>query len=1226
LHFGSSVGQAYRLSSVLKRQRPRRAKRADTVFSPTTQAAHAETADKRGRIPRALLFPALFRVPCVIYFVLASTPAYPAVLAPQRPCTDLLGLGKPYLERSLSTVGTTPVEIPIALPPGHDWLIEVREHGNDALVEIQDSVGHVLAQADHPERRTGTRRIILSSSDSRALNVRVTGKEHEAVTGGIHLLVFDLAALSNDSVCERVYRSLAAADSDYAIGQQISLGRLRAPPDATSTQSIPSVNVAAPAAREAYLHAAEGYRSAQALLDNPADAELRGEVSLAVAGIEYFDLKEWRASAESAGTAEQLFATRDAYRRARARALTAAAWIEMATDSAHRDSVVGAQRAANELLRKSRSLLRELVQFHMRRHEPYDAALQLNNIGVAYSYEGRFRECIAAARSASELFARLKEAPRRALAWQNQALCFWGLGHLPEALDAFNRSLKDLKPDPYPHLYLIALINTALINYALGHFDESLALQDRALELAVRTQDKLREGESLYGIGVTYYALGDRAQAREFLERSLAIRTAALDARGRRASLRSLATIYADLGEYAKALQLDQEALTLATAATPRARTRVQLAIHTALAGDSPQALELLHELIDSHSINDPLIAAQARLERAIIERREGRYGPALDDLSIAIPVFRRFGSVTDGFNADLERARALRLTGQTVAALAAIGQALSRSEAIRTQSANPELRAQLQLPLRPAYDLKLELLWEKFDSASKAGQTQEAASIALSSFRTADAARARSFADVAAQQYSAATRRAFSPDLARREALYRGIAGMRFALDARLDRHGSGDARARQYATELAGLQRQVDTLNNALAARMAKEDREVPSLTSGNVASRVSDQKLSPPVDAAVIAYWMGDRSAYAWVLTSAGIHWKRLSDPASITEAARAFHDALDRLADLPKERRIETSSTLYAEVYKPIEAWVAPYRRLLFVPDAALDYIPFAALRAAVSADYIVAQHDVAVAPAAWRLFAPRTDNASDSHRMLLVSDPVYELSDPRMSRSTTPTRGASVLSESSPTTPTYRRLPGTAREAIAIQREFRTGEVDALSGFQASRERLLHLDWAQYRYIHIASHGEIDASMPQLSSLILSVYDEHGRPIDGTLRAADLSQLNLTADVAVFSGCDTALGKVVLNEGIVGITYAVLARGTQAVISSLWRVPDDSSEHLMTEFYGHLIRDSMSPASAWSASMRSVLDRNPLADPALWAAFQVSVSSIGGPARPPERPP
>jgi CHAT domain-containing protein len=138
-------------------------------------------------------------------------------------------------------------------------------------------------------------------------------------------------------------------------------------------------------------------------------------------------------------------------------------------------------------------------------------------------------------------------------------------------------------------------------------------------------------------------------------------------------------------------------------------------------------------------------------------------------------------------------------------------------------------------------------------------------------------------------------------------------------------------------------------------------------------------------------------------------------------------------------------------------------------------------------------------------------------------------------------------------------------------------------------------------------------------MPQLSALLLSTYDERGTPIEAALRTADLSSLTLNADVAVFSGCNSALGKEVLNEGLVGISYAALARGAGAVVSSLWQVPDEMSASLVTELYGHLLRDSMSPISALSASMRSLVDRNPSADPALWAAFQVSVISLAEPA-------
>jgi len=57
---------------------------------------------------------------------------------------------------------------------------------------------------------------------------------------------------------------------------------------------------------------------------------------------------------------------------------------------------------------------------------------------------------------------------RRAQAWQNRALCLWGLGRLPEALPWFERSLTDIGPEPYPSIFLASITNTALADYALG--------------------------------------------------------------------------------------------------------------------------------------------------------------------------------------------------------------------------------------------------------------------------------------------------------------------------------------------------------------------------------------------------------------------------------------------------------------------------------------------------------------------------------------------------------------------------------------------------------------------------------------------------------------------------------------------------------------------------------------------------------------------------------------
>ncbi len=127
------------------------------------------------------------------------------------------------------------------------------------------------------------------------------------------------------------------------------------------------------------------------------------------------------------------------------------------------------------------------------------------------------------------------------MAWQNRALCLWGLGRLSAARDGFERALADIGPQPYPRFYLGVVTNTALLDYALGNYDESLRIYDSALAFAEQTQSTRDAAYCLYGIGVNYRALGDPERARDFLERSLSIRTVALDGRGRMDTLRALA-------------------------------------------------------------------------------------------------------------------------------------------------------------------------------------------------------------------------------------------------------------------------------------------------------------------------------------------------------------------------------------------------------------------------------------------------------------------------------------------------------------------------------------------------------------------------------------------------------------------------------------------------------------------------------------------------------------
>ncbi len=1009
---------------------------------------------------------------------------------------------------------------------------------------------------------------------------------------------FDLAPLGARPDCLAVLKRLAQADADYAVGEEVARGRA----------ADPTVS-----ARAAFLRAADGYSAAERALAATHDEALRGQTELALAGVEYLDLQDWTKTAAWAQAAAEALGKEDPYRRARADALAAAAWIEIGSSAPGARGAAGSDAPSSGLLSRARHMLQELTRFHLQRGERYDAALQLTNIAVTYLYEGRYLECVSASQSSGRWFGSLQEAQRRAQAWQNQALCLWGLGRLPEALRWFERALRDIGPGPYQGTYVVAVINnTALANYALGHFDESLRLFDRALTLTQEVQAQRDEAQSLYGIGVSYYALGDRVRAREFLERSLAIRTLALDGRGRMASLRALATIDAEQGSVESAIASDREALSLAIAPSAIARIRIQLAAHTAAAGRLETAKSQLDEVIAARA--DPLIRAEALLRRAVLLREMGRPREALADLAAARAGLRAGGSLTEQFEADLELARALWLVARPRAALVAVDRALKQSDALRLQTANPELRAQLQAPLRPAYDLKLALLREHYDEVVANGRDAEAGVLAAAAFSTADASRARSLADVAAQKYPPAVRRALASELRRREALYRELAARRFALDARVDRSGSDDPRAKHLLGDIAELEREADAVNTLIARRVLPVGAEARG-------EGAAVHLPAVPAETVLVSYWLGSEAAYAWVLSPTGLHWTRLPSPEAIAEKAAAFHRSLTRLIDIPLERRLEDARALYELILRPIEPWLSA-QQWVVIPDGALDYVSFAALQVpdARPDSFVAMRHDVAFTPAAWMLETRGASAHASEHRgLLLVADPVYQADDPRLAALPARLPAAQAPGERArdAAAPQYPRLAFSAREAAQIRAEFPPPDVDQLIGLDATRARLLSLDWSKYRFIHIAAHGIVDAQVPQLSALILGSYDARGQLVDGAVRVADLSLQSLTADVAVLSACDTALGKQVLSEGLLGISSTMLARGARAVVASLWPVSDEMGAHLMTEFYRHLLHDSMSAPAALGASMRSLASsREGSADPALWGAFQVSVVALG----------
>ena len=107
--------------------------------------------------------------------------------------------------------------------------------------------------------------------------------------------------------------------------------------------------------------------------------------------------------------------------------------------------------------------------------------------------------------------------------------------------------------------------------------------------------------------------------------------------------------------------------------------------------------------------------------------------------------------------------------------------------------------------------------------------------------------------------------------------------------------------------------------------------------------------------------------------------------------------------------------------------------------------------------------------------------------------------------------------------------------------------------------------------------------------------------------NGLLQVYEIFNLELSADLVVLSACDTALGKNVRGEGLLGVSRAFLYAGAASVAVSLWQVADTSTSELMVRFYRHLMA-SGDKAEALRLSKLEMIKEGRYDRPYHWAPF------------------
>lgn len=1087
----------------------------------------------------------------------------------------------------------------IRLPAATSILVIAREEGIDATLEAA-TPGRGTIRAATPIARTGTLHARLTAERPTALSLTLLGTSGGKSKGRVAIRVLSMGSQGANDACVEVQRLLSAADAAYAAGQAVT----KVAPEGGAQVD----------ARKSYRTAADDYLAAARKLESLQEGLLLAQALHAAAAVLYDDLFEWEMARSWAQAAADRYASANQpYGKARADAIAAAALMEIALTLPASRAVGGATMAGS--LAQARKTLGSLAAFHATRHESLDEALAQNNIGLAYYYEGRNNEAIGAYRRALALFEQSGQDLWRKIALQNIALADYEIGRVTDAIAQYERVLQLISPGDDPALVAATLDNSARANWVAGNIDVALSEFSRALQIERSMQNAREQARTLHGIGAVYESIGEYDLALDFDRQALALLTVQLDARGRTASLRSTANLLRAQGRPGDALAMHDEALSLATTPITRAQIQLQRVRDLVALGRSTEASEEVQSVLSDSAHNSDYIRAQARVERAKIDLAQDTAALVLQrakaeaDLRAAIAVFNSSDAPVDEFTAWVSLAESQFRRGAEATALKSVDKALSLAEEVRLQSANPELRASLLRPLRPAFDLKIAILaHEYFDSARPAGdaRSSDAAKekIALRALATSESARSHVLQDF--QRYDST---GVSPQLLeQRQSIYRELAERHFQLESRRDRVAESDARIVAIRSDIATLRAQLDSTEAQVNAAASKRISAHPELSLENL--------RAIPQDTAIVEYWLGDEQALAWVLTSEHLRMVDLGSAQEIVKAARAFHSSLRGYGVVPVTARLAASEKLSSLVVQPVIDLIGATRAIVTAPDDALHYVPFAALRGHGS--FLVEHHDLSTAPSIRMLLEAdrsNTESSKPTAGMLLLADPVYGPDDTRFqgqrnAMTRPPSKGTRDADSGTP----LPRLAGTAREAALIASLLPPGQVDRLEGFAASKERFLQSHPERYRYIHIASHATVNAEVPELSALLLSSYAADGRPVDGRVLGADIMSLQLNADLVVLSACDTALGKNVAGEGLMGLRYVALARGARSVVSSLWEVPDTAAANLMDGFYRSLVRSKAPVDVALGQAMRGMIARG-WTDLALWAAFTATVSDV-----------
>ena len=333
----------------------------------------------------------------------------------------------------------------------------------------------------------------------------------------------------------------------------------------------------------------------------------------------------------------------------------------------------------------------------------------------------------------------------------------------------------------------------------------------------------------------------------------------------------------------------------------------------------------------------------------------------------------------------------------------------------------------------------------------------------------------------------------------------------------------------------------------------------------------------------------------------------------------------------------------TSAAYNGFWKPIEPALTGVRRVYVAADGVLSQIPIGLLSDSTG-KLLIEKYQLRCVNSTRDIL--RAQHSATVRSAVLVGNPKFDLTPTVQRTASTPSQPPSSSAATQPSVnlsggPLH-PLPGTEVEVTAIEKLLRQSgwQTTLYTGDRALKTSIQKVRGP--RVVHIATHGFFleDQRPPDKSGRDVRLNQAADDPMlrsglffaganrtragaapaagqvadqdDGVLTAYEASQLNLQGtELVVLSACETGLGEQGNGEGVFGLRRALQEAGAESVMMSMWSVPDQETQELMSLFYAKWLGGLEKPEALRQAQLeeREVVRKRYGKDlPYYWGAF------------------